>query len=267
VVVPWNIVSYNVFGGEGKGPDIFGTEPWTFYLRNLLLNFNIWSVLAMATGPLLILQAAFRSHKTSKETLLRSVTFVLPFYLWLAIFTLQPHKEERFMYPAYPFLALNAAISAHLLLSYIGSSDPKEIMGRVPLKLKMFVVVGFFLLAASLGLSRITGVVTAYNAPLRIFEVLEQPGVANPGDYVCMGKEWYRFPSSFFLPKGLRVKFVKSEFRGLLPGEFAEGGSGLDLFPGTWVIPPGMNDRNQEDLNKYVSLAGIPSISRSLDNC
>lgn len=47
VIVPLNIVLYNVFGGEGKGPDIYGTEPWWFYLANLALNFNVLLPLAL----------------------------------------------------------------------------------------------------------------------------------------------------------------------------------------------------------------------------
>lgn len=45
---------YNVFGGAGKGPDIYGTEPWWFYLANLALNFNILLPLALLSAPLLV---------------------------------------------------------------------------------------------------------------------------------------------------------------------------------------------------------------------
>lgn len=39
VVAPWNIVKYNVLGGAG--PNLYGTEPFSFYLINGFLNFNI----------------------------------------------------------------------------------------------------------------------------------------------------------------------------------------------------------------------------------
>lgn len=39
VIAPWNIVKYNVFGGAG--PNLYGTEPWSFYFINGFLNFNI----------------------------------------------------------------------------------------------------------------------------------------------------------------------------------------------------------------------------------
>jgi len=38
-----------------------------------------------------------------------------PFYLWLGILTLQAHKEERFMFPAYPLLCFNAAVTLYLV--------------------------------------------------------------------------------------------------------------------------------------------------------
>lgn len=257
-MVPWNIVAYNIFGGQGKGPEIFGTESWTFYIRNLLLNFNIWFVLAISAMPLLALQTLFRSQATSKPSLLRSVTLITPFYMWLAIFTAQPHKEERFMYPAYPFLALNAAISFHMVLSYVGSSNPKEMIGRIPSKLKLATVMAVVLVAINTGLLRIFGMVTAYNAPLKIYEPLENPEFAQAGSNVCFGKEWYRFPSSFFLPNDKRAKFIRSEFRGLLPGEFPEAADLRVLMDGTSQVPTGMNDRNIEDPDKYVSISNQP---------
>lgn len=263
-LVPWNIVTYNIFGGPGRGPEIFGTESWTFYVRNLLLNFNIWFGLAMLSGPLLLIQAMFRSHATSAQTLLRSVTLVAPFYMWFGIFTAQPHKEERFMYPAYPFLALDAAFAFHIILSYIGSSNPKELIGRVPAKLKVAAVMSVILVAFNAGLLRILGMVTAYNAPLKVFEPLQQVNVAETGTTVCFGKEWYRFPSSYFLPHDMHAKFIRSEFRGLLPGEFPEAASLYARLEGASQIPSGMNDLNIEDASKYVraSLLSQSSILR-----
>ena len=41
VVTPWNILKYNVFGGAG--PNLYGTEPFSFYFYNGFVNFNfIW---------------------------------------------------------------------------------------------------------------------------------------------------------------------------------------------------------------------------------
>lgn len=255
VLVPWNIVAYNILGGEGKGPDIFGTEPWTFYIRNLLLNFNVWFLFAMLSAPILLLQTICGANGTSVKTMLRSMALVAPFYMWFGIFSAQPHKEERFMYPAYPFLALSAALSFHLILTWIGSTNPKELIGRVPAKLKLAAAVSVVLVAVNAGMLRTLGMVTAYGAPLKVFEPLQQVDIAQTGDSVCFGKEWYRFPSSYFLPHDMRAKFIRSEFRGLLPGEFPNAPSYLARLDGASQIPSGMNDLNIEDPSKYVSLA------------
>jgi alpha-1,2-mannosyltransferase len=259
MVVPWRLVFYNILAGKDRGPDIFGTEPYHYYLRNLLLNFNIWVVLAIVVAPLVFLQSRFQRGNAMKQTLLRMWVFISPFYIWMAIFTLQPHKEERFMYPAYPFLALNAAIALHIILAYVGSTNMKELMGRIPAKLKLAVIMSAPIFSIILGLLRIVGTVTAYRAPHQIYQALEASEVARPGDTVCFGKDWYRFPSSYFLPNGMRAKFVKSEFSGLLPGEFKEANTGFGFFPGTWLTPPGMNDRNQEDPGKHVREMNLKS--------
>lgn len=156
------------------------------------------------------------------------------------------------MYPAYPFLALNAALAFHIILSYIGSSNPKQLVGRVPARLKFAAAMSVVLVAFNAGMLRILGIVTAYNAPLKVFEPLQQVNPAEAGTSVCFGKEWYRFPSSYFLPRDMHAKFIRSEFRGLLPGEFPEASSLYGRLEGSSQIPSGMNDLNIEDPSKYV---------------
>jgi len=254
VVVPLNIVLYNIFSGPGRGPEIYGTEPWHFYIRNLLLNFNIWFVLAVVALPLFAIQKLRTTYPNQGGTAggLRGFIFLSPFYVWIAIFSLQPHKEERFMYPAYPALALNAAMALHIILAAFGQSDPMTLIGKIPARLKLFVVSIAMIGSIDIGLARIYGIYTAYSAPLKIYEPLERLG--NHGDSVCFGKEWYRFPSSYHLPNNMHAKFIKSEFDGLLPGEFSEAGTGFGTWSGAWLIPAGMNDQNIEDMGKYVSV-------------
>ena len=96
----WNIIRYNVVSAaSGKGPNIFGTEPWHFYVRNLVINFDLWFLLAVMAAPLLYYQEFVYKRPTTKSSYIRNMTFITPLYLWLFIFTIQPHKEERFMYP------------------------------------------------------------------------------------------------------------------------------------------------------------------------
>jgi len=157
VCVPLNIVLYNVFSGGSRGPDIYGVEPWHFYVRNLALNFNIWFFLALAALPLLLVQHLVFDKSVSKHTLRRSIVFVSPFYLWLAIFTVQPHKEERFMYPAYPALAWNAALSLHILLANFGSRDPQHLVSKIPPSVKLAIVCIPLLLSFNVGMLRTVG--------------------------------------------------------------------------------------------------------------
>lgn len=251
-LVPFNIVWYNVFGG--KGPDLYGTEPWHFYLRNLFLNFHFWLILGLLAMPLLVLQQFWKGKVTTKANYIRGIIFLAPFYIWLAIFTLQPHKEERFMYPAYPALILNAAMGLNVILSSLGSNNPADAISKIPVQIRFGAILAFLATTVFISIFRTFGSVDAYGAPLAIYKPLHQANFTRAGDTVCLSKEWYRFPSHFLLPEGVRAKFVKSEFSGLLPGEFSEAGQGFGLFPGAWLPPPGMNDENIEDIGKYTDI-------------
>ena len=256
---PWRIISYNVFGGSSRGPDIFGTEPWHFYMRNLLLNFNVWFLLALCAGPISMLQQLLRHPSATRLPFMRSLVFISPFYLWLVIFSAQPHKEERFMYPVYPFLCLNAAITLHHLLRYLGHPSTTSLAGRTPGIIKAVLATGSISLIVIVGFLRTCGTVTAYRAPSRIYTPLQDLGYQNAGGSVCLGKEWYRFPSSFFLPEKSRANFIKSDFGGLLPGQFSEQRGRFGL-PSSWTLPSGMNDQNIEDPGKHVCIIKTHSL-------
>jgi alpha-1,2-mannosyltransferase len=184
----------------------------------------------------------------SHASFFRNLSYASPLYLWLAIFTVQPHKEERFMYPVYPFIALNAAISFHIILQVFGHSSRVRYLAKIPPTLKLGAITMFLAIAIAFSFLRSASLATGYTAPLKIYLPLQE--LAKPGDTVCLGKEWYRFPSSYFLPEDVRAKFIKSAFTGLLPGEFKEDGRGF--YSGTWSIPSGMNNENKEDPGKYV---------------
>ena len=59
VVAPWNVAMYNVIGGEGRGPGLYGEEPWTFYVKNGFLNFNIAFFLAIASFVIVVRSLQF----------------------------------------------------------------------------------------------------------------------------------------------------------------------------------------------------------------
>lgn len=83
---------------------------------------------------------------------------------------------------------------------------------------------------------------------------------------LCLGKEWYRFPGNYLIPNGVHVRFIKSEFNGMLPRHFEEKlpekpsednvWSQLSakwwLRPQTTIVPDDLNDLNKEDVRHYV---------------
>jgi alpha-1,2-mannosyltransferase len=123
----WNIVKYNVFPDAARGPGLYGTEPWYYYLFNLSLNFNILLPMALLSLPSLAItykidrrrmgNAVPSAEQSSPFRLL--ALRLLPMYVWIGILSIQPHKEERFMYPAYPLVCFNAAVMAFLLRGWM----------------------------------------------------------------------------------------------------------------------------------------------------
>lgn len=127
-VVPWNIIKYNIFSrGSGKGPELYGTEPWSYYLANLVLNFNGLLLLAILSLPALVVTYFVDQKRlgTGKRDSERSSPFtllamrLLPLYLWIGALTAQPHKEERFMFPAYTLVCFNAAVTLYLARGWL----------------------------------------------------------------------------------------------------------------------------------------------------
>lgn len=125
-VVPFNIVRYNILSSD-RGPDLYGTSPWNFYLLNLLLNFNVILPFALLALPALAVTAVVDKNRLGqfKRSSEESSPFTVlalrlsPFYLWLGILTAQPHKEERFMFPAYTMLCFNAAVTVYLIRGWM----------------------------------------------------------------------------------------------------------------------------------------------------
>jgi len=271
-----------------RGPELYGTEPPTFYFQNLLLNFNIVTPLALLSLPALCVtyfvdrkrlggptvvsapkekDAEDEGKPLKKTNLFQSSSFVLlgmrlaPFYLWLGILTMQPHKEERFMFPAYPLLAFNGAVTLYLIRGWLEISFIKVTKSPYRAsKTSLFstMTLAFLTTTILLSLARVFALSQYYHAPLEVlytFHYEELPRVLNAtgllpteparkfvkerdrpavnlGNRVgelnltlCYGKEWHRFPSHWLIPDGVRVEFVKSEFDGLLPRHFAEAGS------------------------------------------
>lgn len=245
-----NIVLYNVFSPHG--PNLYGVEPFDFYIRNGIINFNYAFLMALAAIPLLAITKYFRIPTERLE-----YTSLLGMYIWFIIFFSQPHKEERFLYPVYPLVLLNASVCSDLLQRWLHHLfyqrtcrhhlDLNDAWWLLPVMFSCF-----------LGMSRCILLYKAYSAPMTVSMELarianrdglsDRPLPSHPV-YLCVGKEWHRFPASYFLPDRWELQFIKSEFRGQLPKPFSLGVNA------TRTIPTEMNDANREEPSRYLSLS------------
>lgn len=237
----FNIVYYNVFNADANsGPNIFGVEPWYYYIVNLVLNFPLLTVGGCALSLIGVLH----------WDLLQIVwPIMLQFVLWIVIFTAQPHKEERFLYPVYTHIVLMASFTAFYIYSKLAFFGPKV------QRLFKFAAVGVTFLQA---FSRIFASYYNYSATLEVYQQLDylktekQTSEVN----VCVGREWYHYPGSFFLPDNFRLKFIKSDFDGLLPGDFPEINEAANIsgwIDGAKLFPKNMNKYNLFEEDKVVA--------------
>lgn len=268
VLAPLNIVMYNVFpSNPNGGPDLYGTEPLSYYLINCVLNFNILVPVFTAAVAFIIFADKLYVDKTSTTNLkLRNSFMVILFavFLWVLIFFTRPHKEERFLYPIYPLFLIIASVSMSLVRSVMKRVFKSSIIGQLMDKLPHLIV----LVHAIISIMRIVALFKNFSSSLSVYEILNKPEIkfnhpildSKENINVCVEKEWYRFPSSFFIPENLdettkkqtwRMKFVESPFKGQLPGNFNEN---LSLPESTRFADPLFNDDNKEVRERYINI-------------
>jgi alpha-1,2-mannosyltransferase len=239
-----NILTYNTAGG---GDELYGVEATSYYVKNLLVNLNFVAPLGLVVLPLI------------SFTQLRDwdlVTLLSPLYLWLAVVVPRPHKEERFLFPIYPLLCLGAVLTVDKVANaggriVAGLSRHKELMRSQ----RHLVHLAVWSVTVVLSLARLGALYHYYTAPLHIYAALaehhthpadaSQPVVSSR---VCTCGEWYRFPSSFFLPPGMELAFLESSFTGQLPQPFSIHGSR----PASRDVLQPFNNLNQEEPSRYV---------------
>ncbi|EPE29669.1 hypothetical protein GLAREA_00829 [Glarea lozoyensis ATCC 20868] len=125
---------YNVF--EGKSSD-WGTSPFGFYFTSLLPKLLLNPLIQLLFIPL-----AITLPSTQRSTL----NLVIPSLLFVAIYSIQPHKEARFIIYVVPPLTAAASLSA----SYIWTRRSKNLKYTVGAAL--LVVSSLGSLAASTGM-------------------------------------------------------------------------------------------------------------------
>lgn len=234
VLAPLNIVLYNVFGKGG--PELYGVEPWSYYFVNGFLNFNCVFVLALAAIPLIELEILLETviakmgrgyswpqvfYATVLSYLGRSAGHVPgrayrvathPMLVWMVIFT-RPHKEERFLFPIYPLFCLSAAIALQVIPEvlpmlygmFMYLLRAPKFLKRLSLSLLPWLPALVYVTYALLSVSRGCALYKGYHAPMDLYRKVSSAPLLSRVDSLeevnlCVGKEWYRFPCSFFLP-------------------------------------------------------------------
>ncbi|XP_076656852.1 alpha-1,2-mannosyltransferase Alg9 isoform X1 [Halictus rubicundus] len=255
VIAPLNIVMYNVF--TNHGPNLYGTEPLSYYIYNGFLNFNFIFIGALwAPFGLLLVWLLVPARPRDRQCL--SYWYSLaPLYCWFLVFFFQPHKEERFLFPVYPMICLAGAVAVDVvqkLYFFIRTKLSSLHIAYHYLQYTIHITLLTILICGFLGISRSLAIYKGYYAPMEI--MIESNKFGSEGEIskdmninFCIGKEWHRFPSSFFFPSNnWRLQFLRSEFRGQLPQPF------LDHENATNVIQPNFNDMNREEPSRYFNL-------------
>ena len=93
----WNILLYNAIGGSGD--ELYGTEPASYYAKNLLLNMGVAWGLVLLSPLVFVVSAVLRVGRGYKSTdaLLRGAVLYLQALLWLGVLFSRPHKVRLFL--------------------------------------------------------------------------------------------------------------------------------------------------------------------------
>jgi len=251
---PLNIVLYNVF--TPHGPDLYGTEPASFYLTNGFLNFNFVFLAALLVLPVqLVARRILQLGLSSESQLFMPDTLSqAPLYLWLLVFWTRPHKEERFLFPIYPLICLAGAM-------VVDSLQKMFFFLFVKTKTRHFLAHTRWLGLMALGvtsfisMARVGALYQNYHGVTDLWmQVNQLPDPVGSSTTVCLGKEWYRYQSSFFLPSKLfKIAFLKSDFQGQLPKYFQQVPKGQ---LSTRLRHDDFNDLNLEEPSRYIAHPG-----------
>lgn len=233
-----NLLLYNVLGGGES--HLYGVEGPLFYLRNGFNNFNFCFVLALLFPITLLV------HIVRRKYVPELLVIISPVYIWLGFMSLQPHKEERFLYPIYPLICVAASAFIESMPDFFRDRfNPND--NSLLVMIAKFVrplILGFILCVSH---SRTFSLIHGYSAPLEIYKHLQYHEDAGYGSTLCVGSEWHRFPSSFFIPDYVaEVRWIDDGFRGLLPFPFNA------TLGGTSAAPSYFNNKNKASDKQYL---------------
>lgn len=244
-----NLVFYNVFSGEGS--TLYGVEGPTFYFLNAYNNFNFSFVLALLSPSLLYIERRDYDSLPRKPNrgYPRLLVAISPLFIWVAFMSLQAHKEERFLYPIYPLICLAAAATIERLHDFLPESwKLHEYLSWITWWVKRArpLVLGGIL---ALSYCRTLSLFHGYSAPMQAYRHLPPLNANTTSEAtVCIGDEWHRFPSSFFLPSShYHVAWLNDGFTGLLPRPFDPA------LGGTTAAPRHFNSKNKASADQFLA--------------
>ncbi|CAF1328922.1 unnamed protein product [Adineta ricciae] len=253
VIAPLNHIRYNIF--SKNGPTLYGTDPWTYYVANGLLNFNLiypLAILGIFLTPFIDIFVDRRYVQSGKASIPHTL-IVSSIVLWMGLLWMQPHKEDRFVFPIYPLIILAASIGIEQFENFIPRLVRLIKLNRdYVLLLRSLFVYSIVIIHGLLSISRTVAIIDGYSAPIRLLThsnstqafKLEESRHLN----VCIGKDWYRFPSHYLLPQNSKLSFLRSEFRGQLPKAYSQEKNATRLRENHF------NDANKEQVDRYINL-------------
>ncbi|KAL4811285.1 Alg9-like mannosyltransferase family-domain-containing protein [Aspergillus unguis] len=130
---------FNVLHGQASA---WGTHPWHYYFTNALPRLLLNPLACLIGIPLSLLQPATRRIATS---------ITIPSIAYIMLYSIQPHKEWRFIVYAIPPLTAAAALGASYIWTHRSKSVVYRILslGMIASTLASFLLSSFVLLPAS----------------------------------------------------------------------------------------------------------------------
>uniref|UniRef100_A0A803LVR9 Mannosyltransferase n=1 Tax=Chenopodium quinoa TaxID=63459 RepID=A0A803LVR9_CHEQI len=155
-------------------------------------------------------------------------------------------EREWFLYPIYPLICVAASAFIESMPNFFRDKyNPNDSSALVMIaKFVRPLILGFILCVSH---SRTFSLIHGYSAPLEIYKHLQYHEDAGYGSTLCVGSEWHRFPSSFFIPDYVaQVRWIDDGFRGLLPFPFNS------TLGGTSAAPSYFNNKNKASDKQYL---------------
>jgi len=137
----WSAFTFNILAGQASA---WGTEPWHYYFTNALPRLLLNPIIYLIGIPVSFYQPATRQ---------RSLSLIVPPLAYVALYSILPHKEWRFIVYVIPPLTASAALGVSYMWQHRSRSAPYRILSTLVIPasiLLAFIISTFILLPVSL---------------------------------------------------------------------------------------------------------------------